>query len=515
VQTCHDGGGFNAGDTITLASGPITATSKVTLTKYTKLVGAGAGSVQGSSTSSVAVGTGTKVFTIRTGTAITGWTAGQTITAHFKAKATIYMTGTVTSWSAPTLTLNITSTGGSGTYPAWTFEVPGDTVVAHNNGASAILEVDESTAGHTEISGIHFTRSTFGTSGDIVQMYSVASGKAIIFHDVRFTHDGGSGTTARIAMNRGLFYHIYMDCGFDWESSAIDQCAIGNISVVFGDENNASWTTVSTMGTADTTGESNFYVEDSYFAGFTQAAFDYSENSRSVTRYSVFDNAAMGDHGQDSGLAGIRHKEIYNNIFIFDNLDGLHPSWPSATYVAALNDWIQWRGGTGAIHDNTFDDISSSSYGDKVEQKFQIFNLHYNGAHFTSYSCWGQGIPGNQIPYPRQEGYGYVTGSGNSGEGGYQGDLEPIYIWSNTAHVVGAEDYPSNPCGAGVDDAANYIRLNTEYYKSDDSTAAKPGYTPYPHPHTLRDGGGGGSNPAGNNKGRARSGGTLPPRRVR
>src|SRR6185437_6671994 len=67
-----------------------------------------------------------------------------------------------------------------------------------------------------------------------------------------------------------------------------------------------SWTTPSTMGTNDTSGESNIYVED---------------NCRMVIRHNTFDNSALGSHGADTSAIGNRHFELYENTFIFSNFN--------------------------------------------------------------------------------------------------------------------------------------------------------------------------------------------------
>ena len=73
--------------------------------------------VEGTSTTSLAVGTGSKAFVL----AADRWFAvGQTVTADAGSGNT--MTGAVTAYDAATrtLTVNVTSTGGSGTYASWT-----------------------------------------------------------------------------------------------------------------------------------------------------------------------------------------------------------------------------------------------------------------------------------------------------------------------------------------------------------------------------------------------------------
>lgn len=65
------------------------------------------------SSTSLTIGTGTKVFTTSTGKA---WVAGQTVVASNGAN---FMKGLVTSYSGSTLTVNVATVNGSGTFASW------------------------------------------------------------------------------------------------------------------------------------------------------------------------------------------------------------------------------------------------------------------------------------------------------------------------------------------------------------------------------------------------------------
>ena len=73
------------------------------------------------SLSSVAIGTGSKTFTLDQA-GDQGWTAGGSVTVTSTANSANTMTGTVTSHSAPSLVINVTSVTGSGTVASWTLE---------------------------------------------------------------------------------------------------------------------------------------------------------------------------------------------------------------------------------------------------------------------------------------------------------------------------------------------------------------------------------------------------------
>lgn len=76
----------------------------------------------GTSTTSLAIGTGSKSFTTQAGYA---YQAGNYIRASSAADGTNYMEGTITSYVGTALVLNVTKTGGSGTKTDWTFSLAG------------------------------------------------------------------------------------------------------------------------------------------------------------------------------------------------------------------------------------------------------------------------------------------------------------------------------------------------------------------------------------------------------
>jgi len=80
------------------------------------------------STSSVAIGTGGKSFTVQTGKA---WVAGMFVTIAETSNPANWMAGQITAYNSGTgaLTVNVTQTGGSGTIAAWTLALaPPDSI---------------------------------------------------------------------------------------------------------------------------------------------------------------------------------------------------------------------------------------------------------------------------------------------------------------------------------------------------------------------------------------------------
>lgn len=81
-------------------------------------------STNGTSVTSVLIGTGSKVFTADTGKS---WQLGMTLRVASTATPTNFMTGEVTAYNSGTgsLTVNVTSTSGSGTIASWTISQAG------------------------------------------------------------------------------------------------------------------------------------------------------------------------------------------------------------------------------------------------------------------------------------------------------------------------------------------------------------------------------------------------------
>ena len=418
------------GDIVTLPSGSFPWTSGVTISgKGITVRGEGAGRVEGSSLSSVAIGTGSKSFTVTN--TITGFTPGETITARYKPAGTNFMTGTVTSWNGTTLVLNVTSTGGSGTRAVWNFEAPASTTLT---GAGASFSITEDATHRVELTGIRFA----GSAGETIVVD--AGGLGVLLHDLRFTRT--SGRNIRMRTNKGILWHLYMDTGFQF--GALETLNASGVAIKGGPS--SSWTTVSAMGTGDTTGEGKVYVEDSYFAALLTECFDFDDNARAAVRHCVFDNSGLTSHGADTSGEGNRYFEIYDNVTLFHDL---------GAETANMDYWFYLRGGTGVFTRNVIPDINSSEYPGKHEFRFIVQQLQRDAGPFA---CWGANQPGIQYPAPRQPGMGYVTGSAATISGLYVGDSEPLYIWANTGAFANPsiEDYGGTAC-TNPDSSSSYI----------------------------------------------------------
>lgn len=462
------------GDTVTIPAGSFTWASGVTISgKGVHLQGAGSGRVVARSRSSVAFGTGTKTFTIQSGASIANGTTlriWQTATD----KDSSYMLGTVTSLSGTALEMNVTSNTGAGTKTLWLFATEATTTITHSAGASALVALTEDASNTVELSGIQFLTGT--GSGKTVTLAYTANGKPVQVHDCWFALDAGTLGIESTSTTRAIIY----DCSFTWTSFAESNTQAIHMPV---NSRTEVWSAVSTMGTADATGGSNFYFEDCDVHA-AQGFIDMDSNAKVVVRNCVLNSAGVSSHGYDTSSFGVRHWEIYDNRFEFANVgnDSLN-----------LINHILVRGGTGVITGNYFENITSQAWGDKAELQFGVWGLgrwsQAPGAYSADDSCV------QQYPMPRQFGFGYVTGSGVDGQGNsvsnsvYVGDSEPAYVWSNTGDVPAISITTDgtacvlNEYGHIPDNPADYIQSGRDYFLN---AGAKPGWTAYTYPHPLR-----------------------------
>jgi len=456
VQALHNAA--SSGDTITLPAGTFTWSTPVTISKAVRLQGAGSGRIIARSTSSVAVGTGLKTFTTQSGLSVT---ASQKPRISVTGTRATYMEGTVSSYSGTTLVMNITSTGGSGTYVRWIISTNPTTVLINNAGSDNLININEATAGSVDVSGIKIAVGT-GTRENI-NIGRVTNGKPVLIHDCWIESGSSSGSSIYCNSNRGVVWN----CSFDSSPFSMAPLAIHMKNCP-----TDSWTTPSTMGAADTTGTSNFYVENCDFHAWLNST-DFDDNARAVVRHCLFNNAGLGTHGADTSNYGVRHWEVYDSEFVFNGYTN------GTTFN--LNWWFFVRGGTFVVTDCIIPALSSQDYGNKPSFNLTVMNLQRNGGPNP---CWGHGTTnGANYPAPRQVGMGRVTGAAGNDSITYKGDSEPIYIWNITGPtpLVGISNYGGTGC-TSPDTSANYIRSGRDYFVG----TRKPGYHKYTYPHPLR-----------------------------
>jgi hypothetical protein len=491
------------GDTVLIPAGNCTWTSGVTISgKGVSVQGAGSGRIIAINQDALSIATGTLSITIQAarvdGTYPLGPVVGQTLRVFQLPNRQNWMQGTVTSFDSSTgaLVMNITSTSGTAANTLqghWCIATVPQTVISNNaTGATPMFLVAEDTAHHTEISGIKFLQGTTIQAGAYdVGIQFTSGGQAVLIHDC-WMESGAGSAQIEAQVNRGVVWN----CSFDstpFAQGGNNNSALNVVPPPGGQLSVISWTTPSTWGAADTTGQGNFYFETNDIHGYLVAA-GTDDGGRLVYRYNFMDNSGFAVHGADSSPYGNRYFDFSNNLGVFNHTNG---------QVLNMQNWILIRGGTMLVHDNVLPNLLSQDYGQKANLVMAVWNLQWNINHNA---CWGAGFttPGQYHHVPRQVGFGYVTGTGTANyppDGvsnsstdfyTYVGDSEPVYIWNNTGDHGGGGNNYSLSDGAGIggsctnaDSVVNYVVLNRDIFVS-----AKPGYTPYTYPHPLAHGSG-------------------------
>lgn len=214
-----------------------------------------------------------------------------------------------------------------------------------------------------------------------------------------------------------------------------------------------SWGTADTMGSKDTTGKRNHYIENNTFYGGANQGIDCDDSTRCVYRYNTLTYSSFNSHGLATSSQGVRHFEVYNNTWKHDG----------GTSQIANQNWAVWiRGGTGVIFNNQIANLAGSYWGNKAELHFSI-----RGAE----DARPQGSCENvKYPVPRQLGQNYD---------GTKYFTDPIYIWGNTGTVAIQDGWRwGNPCGHNWE---TYFKWGRDAVNG----SSKPGYTPYTYPHPL------------------------------
>lgn len=474
----------SSGDTVTIPSGSFTWTSGVTISgKGIKIQGAGGGRVEGSSNTALSLTTGSKSFTIRSGSTINGFTVAETLIVHDKFYPANTMTGTVTNWDGTTLGMNITAATGSSPSNDWDFESAAATNLILGQAAyTALFVISKDATTSTEITGFRFYNN--GSSPNGYGISFSGAGKDPLIHDLRFS---SVAQGIRGYVNGAVIWKCYFEAG--WNIAA-NPSAVNNGIIISNPSATNDWTDANTVGTNDAGGVRNIYIEQCYWLGHVGGGIDFGDNCRGVIRYCVFDDSAITYHGVDTGDYSARHTEIYNNIFIFDV--------PSVGFPAALDHWVHWRGGSGIMTDNVVDNINSTAYGNKPEVDLVYQALgRTNTSQFGVYG-WPGGTDGTLVHYPAA----HQPGQGSNGAAAWFTSAgtpklytatntytEGCYFYNNTGTViVSVQTYANEIPGISpVRNAANYIQLNRDYFMTAPQ-AGTPfyGYQKFTYPHPLR-----------------------------
>jgi hypothetical protein len=175
-------------------TGPTGSTGTAGVTGATGAVGATGATgdkYSTTSTSSVLVGTGLKTFTVPAGMA---YTLGQPLIILNSGGA--FMIGAVTSYAGTSLTVNVGTVGGSGTFASWTINVSGVTGATGSTGAAGA------------------TGATGATPTFAVQFNLVNSGTSAWLFDNASDFVSGSNANPTITLYRGFTYKFNVAVNF-------------------------------------------------------------------------------------------------------------------------------------------------------------------------------------------------------------------------------------------------------------------------------------------------------------
>lgn len=451
------------GDQVIITNGNFTWSSGVSISgKGITLSGLGAGGFFARSVTALTIGTGSKVFTVASGLKITNSESVIAFATAGNGTLPERMEGTVTSYSGTTLTLDITTTAGSGTFHPWTIARPHTTKITRSTGSAVSITSDMSH--NTYIERIFFQCD--GSGAETARAISVdenGSTKIPVIRDCWFRQDNnlaiGKTTT------RFLVHNCSFDSWFDYNypgGKGVNTIAIGCNYVGTPGTFGYMWGRTNTFGANDPGGTNNMYLEDNWFVGLFLGCLDWADNAKGVARRNIFDQCCITVHGEDTGVDGTRHWEIYDNAF------------HSVNDLAALgynmaNGYVYCRGQSGVITSNYVDDIDVPAWSSVWEWRFQLQSIRKAGAGcYTAY------------PAGRQHGQDCcLAGVTNQ-------ITNAICIWSNA--ITGGADgnafnhtqYDPDDCGNGQLQA-DYVVENRDYKTNQVMT----GWVRFQYPHPL------------------------------
>jgi len=298
--------------------------------------------------------------------------------------------------------------------------------------------------GSLEISGFRFIKSGSAIAWYI---YGSQNGKVALFHDNQINLL--SGYFLQWSSNNGVFYRNTANC------TGGSEIVIRHVVEPYASAM-ASWTSPDTIGSRDSNGINNLYIEDNVFNNCTAGAFDMDNGSRSVIRYNVFNMSSYNSHGFATSPVGSRHFEIYNNQFNYSDAN-VNQNWQI---------WV--RGGTGVVFNNHIQDIRGQMWGNKTEVLLTVRAASDGGGQYPGGCC-------TTWPCIRQLGQNHD---------GSRQFTDPIRFWNNSGSYAVAANQSWGTCGG----PANEFIQNGRDYLMD---SPRPNYTPYTYPHPLTAGSGG------------------------
>jgi hypothetical protein len=362
-----------------------------------------------------------------------------------------------------------------------------------SSGNAPALNINDNSAGNTQIAGINFL-GPLGINGCYISTAS-AGGLPIIIQDCAFNIDDNSNSQSAAiywGTKGGLVYNCWFNGGSVGRGGGVFKIVInGSVS---------PWYNPSTLGTLDSSGNTNLYVEQCQFDYLYNQGVDCDDCTRIVLRYSIINNCNFLTHGITSNWGG-RQVEFYKDSWQYFKSGGTYvgtcPAPPPA--FPNVNRYFWMRAGTARIWGNTVQSIwSSNYYATRASWSFITEPL-------TRQGTGNGGVCETESEYPgtRWPGTG-STGSqpGQSGSTNQSGVVvspsfvDPVYIWNNTDAPASSSGAPSgansywgttdqtgygcNPPGSG-NQTSDVFQLGRDLIMS-----APSSYTPYTYPHPLQ-----------------------------
>jgi hypothetical protein len=383
------------------------------------------------------------------------------------------------SWSSGITTTKQIKIIGTNIYP----NVSGGTVItdADTNSADTLLSVTTGGSFHVVIAGISFLPGT-GTGSYITVL---GTGLVALMHDMAFNIPNFQLLHAVNWQSQGgVIWHTnwYSTSNLSGTCGEKIGSDSGSLSVV---PPGPKWDTPSTMGTLDTNGNENVYLEDNTFTYIGQIP-DVGDNGRVVIRHNTFTNISGGLIHGSTGAVGGRFVEIYNNSYLNTNP------------LRAADRYFWWRAGTAVVTQNHFDALSGGGcYGSKDSLTFSVENAARQGnwGCCQGNMCFHQTGSGsnNQVQSPVS-----VSGAPQTATDNTQ-ISDPVYVWDNSGAGQGSAHYgfndgsprdcPTiNPATGNPYTTTDFFHAGRDYFFDDSGTnaGAKPGWAPFTYPHPLR-----------------------------
>ncbi len=323
--------------------------------------------------------------------------------------------------------------------------------------------VTKQAGGLIRMRGFSMTRTGGGSSVRGWFVGGAWSARPVVVEECDFTASGGD--LFRCEVPGGV---IFAKC---WFTLGINDGAFQWKAVGAAD----TWRTADTIGSRDTSGENNHYIEDCWFLGGAFRGNDCDDACRAVFRGNRFVFFQVGSHGLDTSAIGVRHVEIYDNDFLYGS-----SGQSTSSDAANISGHIWARGGLYVIHGNRVDSLTGP-WGDKPEIKFDIRAQQDNsGAAYGLQSPPAAYVSAGQGDYPRQHQLA-INWDGRGSNSGYF--VDPIYMWGNTGTGASSGGFRSVANGGSWGSHAGYFNSGRDFIVG----TARPGYTAYTYPHPLRE----------------------------